>query len=107
MKSNLNVPRRINGHLYEKKNPYLHRLKEYIRELCLSNIDINNILLPKRGCDFFAPSWVLILSLETEHVYMNSSKTKTYSLGKCLKTVMRIKNPNLQYPRSMSQKFDR
>ncbi len=48
-----------------EKTPYPHSLKEYIRELCLSNEDINNILLPNRGCDFFAPStWALILSLK-------------------------------------------
>lgn len=34
-------------------------------------------------------------------------KQKTYSLRKYLKTVMRIKNLNLQYPSSVSQKFDR
>lgn len=38
---------------------------------------------------------------------MNSSKTKTYRLGKYLNAVMRIKNLNLQYPSSVSQKFDR
>lgn len=38
---------------------------------------------------------------------MNSSKTKTYRLGKYLKTVMRIKNLNLQCVCSASQKFDK
>ena len=38
---------------------------------------------------------------------MNSSKTKTYSLGKYFKSVTRIKNLNLQYPSSMFQKFVR
>lgn len=34
-------------------------------------------------------------------------KTKSFSLGNYLKTVMRIKKLNLQYPSSVSQKFDR
>lgn len=48
-----------------RMKPYLHSLNEYIRELCLNDVDINNVLLLKRGWDFFAPSsWALILSLK-------------------------------------------
>lgn len=44
-----------------EKKPYLQFLKEYIRELCLSNVD--NIMLPKRGCDFLTPSSGALLLL--------------------------------------------
>lgn len=98
-----------------RMKPYLHSLKEYIRGLCLSNVDINNVLLLKRGRGFFAPSsWALILSLKNG-ACLNSSKTKTSTLRKYLNTVMTIfflktgkkKKLNLQYPGSVSQKFDR